>query len=45
LQINKAWQGGGLRRGGTQGGNLDETKLWLSEDRAAERAPTKMFPQ
>jgi hypothetical protein len=30
----------GLRRGGTQGGNLEETTLWLSEDRAGERAQT-----
>jgi hypothetical protein len=34
----------GLRRSGTQGGNLEETTLWLSEDRAAERAQ-RTLPQ
>jgi hypothetical protein len=38
FQTNKAKQAAGLPRSGTQGGNLEETTLWLSEDRAAERA-------
>jgi hypothetical protein len=43
-RTNKRSKRAGLRRSGTQGGNLQETTLWLSEDRAAERA-RRTLPQ